>query len=52
MSSPVLFCFTDRKGDKRMSENVKRVGRDLIYRGAIIEVYQDHMEFANGNEAD
>ena len=35
-----------------MSENVKRVGRDLIYRGAIIEVYQDHMEFANGNKAD
>ena len=28
------------------------MGRDLIYRGAIIEVYQDHMEFANGNKAD
>ncbi len=35
-----------------MSEEVRRIGRDLIYRGAIIEVYQDHMEFANGNRAD
>ena len=26
--------------------------RSMIYRGAIIEVYQDHMEFANGNKAD
>ena len=35
-----------------MSGEVKRVGRDLVYQGAIIEVYQDHMEFANGNRSD
>ena len=35
-----------------MSENVKRTGRDLVYQGAILNVYKDHMEFANGNTAD
>ena len=35
-----------------MSEEVRRVGRELIYKGAILEVYKDHMEFANGNHAD
>lgn len=35
-----------------MSEEVRRVGRDLVYEGAILKMYQDHMEFANGNKAD
>lgn len=35
-----------------MSEEVKRVGRELVYQGAILEVYKDHMEFENGNTAD
>ena len=35
-----------------MSENVKRTGRELVYQGAILNVYKDHMEFANGNAAD
>ena len=35
-----------------MSENVKRTGRELVYQGAILNVYKDHMEFANGNTAD
>ena len=35
-----------------MSEEVRRVGRELVYKGAILEVYKDHMEFANGNHAD
>lgn len=35
-----------------MSEEVKRIGRELVYEGAILKVYKDHMEFANGNTAD
>lgn len=34
------------------TENVRRVGRELKYKGRILEVYTDHMEFANGNQAD
>lgn len=26
-----------------MSEEVKRVGRDLAYEGTVIKVYKDHM---------
>lgn len=32
--------------------NVRRVGRELKYKGAILDVYTDHMEFANGNKAE
>lgn len=35
-----------------MSEDVKRIGRELVYKGAILEVYKDHMEFSNGHHAD
>ena len=35
-----------------MSDEVKRVGRELVYQGTILEVYKDHMEFANGNTAE
>ena len=35
-----------------MSEEVRRTGRELVYQGAILEIYKDHMEFANGNSAD
>ena len=35
-----------------MSDEVRRVGRELVYQGTILEVYKDHMEFANGNTAD
>lgn len=35
-----------------MSEEVKRIGRELVYSGAIINVYKDHMEFSNGHHAD
>ena len=34
-----------------MSENIRRVGRELKYKGAILDVYTDHMEFENGNKA-
>ena len=29
-----------------MSDNIRRTGRELVYQGAILEVYKDHMEFA------
>lgn len=32
--------------------NIRRVSRELKYKGAILDVYTDHMEFANGNKAD
>ena len=33
-----------------MSDQVKRVARELMYEGAILKVYKDTMKFANGNE--
>lgn len=30
----------------------QRVGRTLVYHGAILDVYQDHMKISNGHEAD
>lgn len=33
-----------------MSDQVKRVARELMYEGAILKVYKDTMRFANGNE--
>lgn len=35
-----------------MSEEVKRIGRELAYEGAVLKVYKDHMKFANGNTAE
>lgn len=35
-----------------MSEEIRRTGRELAYKGTILDVYVDHMEFANGNTAD
>jgi ADP-ribose pyrophosphatase len=34
-----------------MSENIKRVERELIHKGVVIEYYADHMEFADGKKA-
>lgn len=34
-----------------MSGEVRRTKRELMYEGAILEVYRDTMEFANGNSA-
>lgn len=33
-------------------EHVKRLNRELIYEGQIIDVYKDHVLVPNGNEAD
>ena len=35
-----------------MSGEVKRIGRELVYEGKILNVYKDHMKFANGNTAE
>lgn len=34
-----------------MSGEVRRINRELVYKGAILEVYNDTMEFANGNRS-
>lgn len=35
-----------------MDEQIKRTGRTLKYKGSVLDVYQDHMAFANGNTED
>ena len=35
-----------------MDEQIKRTGRNLKYTGSVLEIYQDHMTFANGNTED
>ena len=35
-----------------MSEDVKRMGRELAYQGIVLKVYKDHMKFSNGNTED
>ena len=35
-----------------MSREIRRAGRELMYKGKILEVYKDHMEFENGNTSD
>ena len=35
-----------------MGDEVKRIGRELAYKGVILNVYKDHMSFANGNTAE
>ncbi len=34
-----------------MSDEVRRIKRELAYEGTILNVYRDYMEFANGNHA-
>ena len=35
-----------------MSDEIKRTGRKLIYKGAILSVYKDYIEFPNGGTAE
>ena len=35
-----------------MSEDVKRMGRELASQGTVLKVYKDHMKFSNGNTED
>lgn len=35
-----------------MSEDVKRMVRELAYQGTVLKVYKDHMKFSNGNTED
>lgn len=32
-----------------MEKDIKRVKRELLQRGTIVDMYRDHMEFSNGN---
>ncbi len=34
-----------------MAEEFRRIKRELVYKGAIIDVYRDHVEIPNGNVA-
>ena len=34
---------------KRMKKEIKRVKRERVYQGTIVDVYKDYMEFSNGN---
>ena len=34
-----------------MAEEVRRIGRELAYKGTVLDVYCDTMEFENGNTA-
>lgn len=33
-----------------MEKDIKRVKRELVQRGTIVDMYRDHMEFSNGNK--
>ena len=35
-----------------MSNEVKRVSRELAYTGTVLKIYKDRMEFSNGNHED
>ena len=35
-----------------MGEKIRRIKRELVHKGAIIEVYKDYMEFSNGHHAE
>ena len=35
-----------------MSEDVKRMGRELAYQGTVLKGYKDHMKVSNGNTED
>ena len=35
-----------------MVEHVKRLKRELVYKGAILDIYKDTMELPDGNEAE
>ena len=32
-----------------MKKEIKRVKRERVYQGTIVDVYKDYMEFSNGN---
>lgn len=35
-----------------MSEEIKRIKRELVHKGAIIDIYKDYMEFPGGHHAE
>lgn len=54
MCQPVFLLSKQiaESGGKDMSEDVKRMGRELAYQGTVLKVYKDHMKFSNGNTED
>ena len=34
-----------------MSEEIKRIKRELVHKGAVIDIYEDTMEFPDGHTA-
>ena len=43
--------FQPYKGERSMGEELKRIKRELKYKGSIIEMYCDHVQIPNGNVA-
>ena len=54
MCQPVFLLSKQiaESGGKDMSEDVKRMRRELAYQGTVLKVYKDHMKFSNGNTED
>ncbi len=46
-----MFGFGERDEGKMAEKNYERLGRELVYKGAIIDYYQDTIRVANGNIA-
>lgn len=47
----IIICAKNRKKSKgadKMIDEMKRLKRELMYKGSIIDVYKDTMQFANG----
>lgn len=47
---PIIAHF-QKEREKKM-DSVKRVGRELVYKGSILDMYKDTMEFADGHTSD
>ena len=43
---------TETGQERVMSNEIRRVKRELAYKGVVIDVYKDYMEFENGNTAE
>ena len=45
-----INAFKDKiLSDTRFTKEIKRVKRERVYQGTIVDVYKDYMEFSNGN---
>lgn len=46
-----LFCHMEQKGRGRMEQSIKRVKRELMHKGAIVDFYSDTMQLPDGKTA-